>query len=314
MASDIRFKWGKTLATVQKTVRFFDTTHIDEHGTRAGVEEGFWTDLINDMASWSMDEREYEIAQVSYLGRSRSPKRPARPHIQVERIRDLSEQLNRSNVANGDVEPLQFDDPDDRVSEPTFIVPFGTSNRVAVMSPAVQATRPETLGRWLTGILDLATTGESIELTPVVDPAVLEKIASADGAVMLEVHVDAGADIPDTGGGNVGKAFRKSRQQELEDARLQLRWSLDRSGGTASVRDSLKQGALWVANNAFSSNAKVRLVTDDGQGGLHREFHSIFDDRITQQVSFHTASGERAPEEAILIAIGDAIRQFLAKD
>lgn len=295
---------------MQKIVRFFDTTLINEHDVRGDVEPGYWRDVLIQMSEWPSSARSAKVGEVAYIGRSVSPLRPALPHIQLERIRDLGEQLNVSNLSNGDVGPLRLEDPDERVSEPTYIVPFGQLNRVAVMSPAVQATRPETLGRWLTDVMELPQQGRSIGLTPVVDTDVLDKILGADGAVMLEVHVDAGAPIPAAGGSVVGDAIRNAQRQSLRETRLVLRWSLDRSGGPESVRDALKQGALWVARNAFSSRAQVKLVQETGANGLTRELHSIFDDRVTKKVSFHTQAGQRASDNVILEAIGDAIEQF----
>lgn len=299
------------MATVEKIVRFYDTVLIDDNDKRHNVENDFWSRLLIAFADWNLASRSGKILEIDYIGRSVSPKRPALPNLQVERIRALTEQLNRSNVANGDVAPLDFDDPDDRVSEPTFIVPFGANGRVAVMSPAVQGTRPETLSRWLTLVLDLVVNGYSLELVPVVDPAILSKIDNAQGAVMLEVHLDAGAQLPATGGGPVGDAFRSAQHQALQDARLVFRWSLDRSGGTQSVRDALRTGARWVADHAFSTSAKVKLADLDAQGRLVRDDErDLFEDRITKHVKFNTKDGERTSDEVILNAIGLAIQEF----
>lgn len=299
------------MTTIKKTVRFYDTVLVDVNDARLRVEADFWSTVIGLFDSWDLAARSGSVFDVDYIGRAVSPRRPALPHLQIERIRDLAEQLNRSNVANGEVEPLDFEDPDDRVSEPTFIVPFGQHGRVAVMSPAVQGTRSETLARWMTLVLGLSARGYSLELVPVVDPDVLEKIMNAEGAVMLEVHVDAGATVPGTGGGAVGDAFRNAQHQSLQDAQLVLRWSLGRSGGTGPVRDALRAGALWVVRNTFSRNAKVKLADVDQTGRLVRdEERSIFRDRITKHVTFQTNSGQRATDEAILTAVSEAILEF----
>lgn len=299
------------MATIEKTVRFYDTVLIGDKEVRKAVEADFWSSVLEALAGWGLKARSGRVFGVDYFGRSVSPVRPALPHLQIERIRDLAEQLNRSNMSNGAVAPLDFPDPDDRVSEPTFIVPFGIHGRVAVMSPAVQATRPETLSRWLTLVLGLVQKGYSLELIPVVDPDVLERIQDADGAVMLEVHVDAGVSVPPTGGGAVGDAFRNAQHQSLQDARMVFRWSLGRAGGTSSVRDALRKGALWVVQNAFTDSAKVKLASLDADGRLMRDdVRNIFQDRITKQVTFHTSAGQRAADQEILSAIGDAILEF----
>lgn len=299
------------MATVEKTVRFYNTILIDSQEKRRSVEPDFWQRLIATLASWDFNARSGPVNGVDYFGRAVSPTRPPLPHLQVERIRDLAEQLNRSNVSSGAVTPLDFSDPDDRVSEPTLIVPFGQNGKVAIMSPAVQGTRPETLSKWLTIILGLPQNGLSLELVAVVDPNVLEKIQQADGAVMLEIHLDPESTLPDNGGGPVGDAFRSAQSQNLGDTRVALRFSLGRSGGTASVRDALRKGALWVAENAFTTRAKVKLASTNPEGRLIRdEARNLFQDRIAKQVSFETTPGRRATEEEMLTAIGEAIVEF----
>jgi hypothetical protein len=299
------------MATVEKIVRFYDTVLIDDKDQRLNVSPDFWSQLLTAVAGWNLASRSGNVSDVDYIGRSVSPKKPALPHLQVERIRALTEQLNRSNVGSGDVAPLDFDDPDDRVSEPTFIVPFGAHGRVAVMSPAVQGTRPETLSRWLTLILELVPKGFSLDLVPVVDPEILAKIDGAEGAVMLEVHLEPGAQIPATGGGPVGDAFRSAQQQALQDARMEFRWSLDRSGGTQPVRDALRRGARWVVNHSFSTSAKVKLADTDANGKLLRDVaRDLFEDRITKDVKFTTKDGERTTDEVILNAVALAIQEF----
>jgi len=299
------------MAQVEKTVRFFDTVVVDDNNVRKAVEDDFWSTLIDAIEKRELADRSAQVYDVEYIGHAVKPKKPSLPHLQIERIRDLNEMLNVSDVVSGDVEPLDLDDPNKRVSEPTFLVPLASHGRVAVMSPAVQPTRAETLGRWLTAVLGLVPKGYSLELIPVVDPEILEKITGADGAVMLEVHVDPGVDVPSSGGGVVGDAFRSAQKQELEEARLVLRWSLGRSGGPQSVRAALRDAALWVAQNGFSANAKVKLASFDQDGRLVRdEVRAIFDDRVARKVTFQTHAGERTPDEVILNAIATAILEF----
>jgi hypothetical protein len=298
------------MTNVRKIVRFFDTVATDEENVRGPVQDNFWTDLIDAMGGWSYQEREFPVAGVKYFGIGQRPSAPGLPHVQVGRVRDLSEQLERYNLSDGSVQPLEFDDPDDRVAEPTYIVPFGLRGRVAIMSPAVRATRAETLGRWLTGVCELVPLGRSIDLVPVVDPEIVAKIINASGAVMLQVHVDAGAEVPDAGGGSLGDAFRDAKHQSLEEMDLTVRWSLGRSNGSESAREAIQNAALWVAQGGFSSKAEVRIVSEDDDGQIKRDLHQIFDDRIAKSVEFFVPEGERASDEVILDAIANAIRQF----
>ena len=298
------------MTRVRKNVRFFDTIAIDDNDVRGPVEQGFWAELLTAMTLWGHQDREFPVSGVKYFGQSQHPRQPAMPHLQVGRVRDLSEHLELYNLGDGSTVPLEFDDPNHRVAEPTYVVPFGLQNRVAIMSPAVRATRSETLGRWLTGVCGLIPQGRSLEFVPIVDPAVVRKIADARGAVMLEVHVDAEAEIPASGGGQLGNSFRNAKQQTTDELDLTIRWSLGHSTGTESVREAIQGAALWVANGGFSSSAEVKILRENEDGGIDREIHNIFNDRIAKTVEFFVPEGERVTDSVILEAVAKAIDEF----
>lgn len=298
------------MAAVRKTVRFYQTIHVDSAERQSPVQGGYWTDLIAALEIWTPTERESSISGVTYFGLPKRPIRPALPHVQVGRVRDLTEQLDRYNVYSGSLQPLDFADPNDRVAEPTYIVPFGTSNLVAIMSPGRVATRSETLARWITGVTDLVPRGETIEFRPVVDLAIVEKLLGSSGAVMLDVQIDRSAEIPATGGGDIGDAIRSAKAQSDEELNLEMRWSLGRATGSSSVRDALQNAALWIANTGWTNKAKVTILSDDGNGGWSRDIHSLFDDRVAKAVEFTVPDGQRASEETLLYAIAEAIREF----
>ncbi|WP_146079241.1 MULTISPECIES: hypothetical protein [unclassified Rathayibacter] len=298
------------MAEVKKTVRFYETRVYDENEQLVTISGEFWERLIAQMGRWDASRRRFPIGGVQFTGEAIQPRRPALPHVQVGRLRDLSEHLNRHNLQSGETLPLTFDDPDDRVAEPTFIVPFGQSNRVAIMSPATRGTRSETLARWVTGVCHLAPQGRSLRFVPIVDEGVLEKILESSGALMLDVSVQSGANIPD-GGGAFGDAFRLASEQAVEDIRIRMRWSYGHASGSPSGREALRAGALWVAQTAFTTTAEVSILEEDEEGLVSRETHSIFNDRIAQSVAFHVPEGEIADDETILTSIGEAITDFV---
>lgn len=307
----LRLVTGAGMPDVRKTVRFFDAVLTDAEGQRGYVADDFWEKLIAAMQSWDVSQRSFPISGVQYFGVPRDPRTPPLPHLQVGRVRELSENLQRYNRVSGHVEDLAFDDPDERVSEPTYIVPLSSGGRVAIMSPAVRATRHETLARWVTGVSEMERKGQSLQLVPVVDEAVVEKIMSARGAAMLDVHVRAGEVLPASGGGALGAGFRAARQQATDELDLQVRWSIGRRSGTANIREMLQDAASWVATGAFSHRAQVTIEVEQEDGEFKRELHSIFNDRIASQVTFFVREGQAASEEDVLTAIQGAITQFL---
>jgi hypothetical protein len=296
----------------RKKVRFYDTVLILEDGKETPVPNDFWSDLITKLPKWKPIERRFPVHGVNYFGMGKRPKKYL-PHVVVDRVRSLSEQLNRTNQVTGDQAPLVLGDPNERVSEPTYIVPFGLRGRVAVMSPAVRPTRIETIGQWVTGVCSLALQGRSIELRPIVDPDTINRLVAADGALALDVSINADTHIPD-GGGVVADAMRQAQAGALDGATVKIYWSLGNGMGDPTVRDALKNGAMWIARHGFTRRAKVKMLESDEDGKLLRdEMRDIFNDEIVQTIRFVVPGDQRIPEETLLAEIGKAVTEFQGK-
>jgi len=297
------------VAEVQKTVRFYETVKVDQRDQRLPIEDGFWTLFAERLNAKQPADRESIFNSVTYVGEAHNPRRSAYPYVQVRRVRSPSEQLDLYNTVSGDVGPLLLDDPADRVAEPTYIVPFGLHNYVAVMSPAVRGTRPEAIESWLTDMCGLTLTDSRVELRPIIDEAVLAKLMGASGASKLSVKVNRGDDIPD-GGGVVADAVREAARDTTDEMSLTMTWSFGHAKGSLSAREKLLAAAQWVANTGWTDSASVSITVENPDGELHVEQHNIFRDRVTKRVNFVVEDGQRPSESVVVTAVAQAIREF----
>lgn len=297
------------MGEVRKIVRFYEAVKVDQRDSRIEISDTFWTLFASKIGAKAPHERESKFRGVSYVGEAKSPTNPSLPYIQVSRVRTPSEQLDRYNLVSGDIEPLEFDNPQDRVAEPTFIVPFGRRNYVAVMSPAVRATRPEAIDAWLTDMMGLNLTEDRIELRPIIDHDVLTKILGARGASKLSVRIEKNADIP-AGGGVTGTAIRDAARHTTDETSLEMTWSFGHATGSMTHREELLAAAQWVARGGWTDTASVNIAVEDEFGELRVEQHNIFSDRVTKNVKFVVDDGARPSEATVLHAIAEAIREF----
>lgn len=284
--------------------------HTNNFGISVGISGDFWDELLTKIDGLSLGDREAVINDISYVGEKLDPKSPVMPHLQIHRIRNLSEQINQFDRLDGNIGPLQLDSPSKRIAEPTYLVPFGKDNYVAVLSPAPRGTTLSAIEEWLTiasGISDLDGT---ISLRPIVDESVLQKLLNSSGGSRLELRVERGTTIPTNGGGDIGDAVRQVTQGTTEDMSLDLTWSFGHDKQPSSWRNKLVVAATWIAQTAWTEKAKINFTYEDELGNLHTESHDIFRDRIAFNVEIESSVDERLEESYVLNAIASAIQKF----
>ena len=300
------------MATVQKTVTFFDTRVVTDKGDGKPVKvkrvaPDFWAKVLKRLERIpDHKNRIYTVNRRQHYGIVSRPASPALNHIQVGRLRDLSEHLEQTDLSDGAVRPLVLG-PNLRVSEPTFLIPFGNTGRVAIMSPG-RSTRPETIAHWLTGVLGLPAKGKSIIFRPIVDKDVLEALLNSHGAVGVEFHLDADSPLPQ--GDSLLDAVESVRANGPEHGTIYVGWSLGREGGSLKDKNIIKKLATEIATKNLARRARVNMVVENEQGQLRREQHDLFEDHIVTKVSYRVSPDVRSDESTILVAIAKAIDDF----
>lgn len=297
------------MASVSKRVTFYDTvvdvTDEDGNETTKFVGPRFWPKLMDKLDGTKHQRRIQTLSSVRYYGQVVLPKSPAIRHLQVGRLRDLSEHLEQTNLSSGDVGPLLLPDPNLRVSEPTFVVPFPGSGRVAMISPG-RLTRHETIGHWATSVLNYQPKGKSIRFVPVVDPDILTKVLASQGAVGVEFNFDANTSLEKTGS-QLLDAVNEVRTKGPSTGTITVGWSLGVKGGSASDKDLLQRVAERIIQGKLARRASANLVMEDEDGNIRRETHDLFQDKIVANVKYRVEADTAQTTESVLKAVSQAM-------
>lgn len=302
------------MASVTKEVKFYDTVVVyaaaDGAPSRVRtVKSTWWPKLLKKLEELEdARDRTATIRQRQYYGAVVRPKRPTIDHLQVGRLRDLSEQIEETDLDTGTVTPLILDG-NKRVSEPTFVVPFSTSGRIAVMSPG-RSTRAEAIAAWLNSVLDSAVKGWSIEFRPVVDESALDRLLHSEGAVGVEFHLDASEELPDDTDVGLLDAVETLRAEGPNTGTLMVGWSLGYDGGTIKDKNLLKALATKIRTDNLARRIKVNMVVQNDDGVLRRETHDLIVDRITKKATWQASPDKRPSTSDILVAISNSMREL----
>lgn len=303
---------------VSKQVKFYDvklvTTDAKGKETAKAVDSLFWKTTLDRVEAITDAKKRIEsVSRVRYYGAVLRPKTPPVDHLQVGRLRDLSDHLETTDLTTGAVTPLTLGDPNLRVSEPTFVVPFGNSGRVAMLSPG-KATRQETIGHWLTLVLNLAPKGKAIRFVPVVNEDALNTILGSQGAVGIDFNIAQGTDLADIqkGKDSLLTAVSEVLSKGPKAGVLKVGWTLGYDGSTAD-RNLIKSIAYKVATGGFAERATVNLLVANDDGDVRHETHNVFEDHIVEKVSYQIDADQVSSSTIILNAVGQAIKDFTSR-
>lgn len=299
-----------------KLVRFFEPTRVDQNDNVKAIGTTFWKTLLGKLGQQPHTARMFGYAGTDYYGEAKLGKSPAIAYLYAGRLRDRDDWPDNFDAKSGQVTPLQLPG---LLVEPTFVVPFGTKNYCAVMTPRLGGIRPTALESWLTAACGLTTTGDRIELRPLIDTGLAAKLhQQAVGVTKLSVRFPAGTDLTNVhvdgdDGGDVGEAIQAAAQGTTAEMSAEVVFSLGHSRGNASARQRLLRAARWVASHAYADKATVSMLlpqTDADGETLRSETHNLIKDRIAYRVPLPSLDGQAPTEESVLRAIQEAIDQY----
>lgn len=296
---------GKT----SKVVRFYEPVVLDQKDQRQPISGSFWRDLSNSLSVLPVQDRQHEYVGVNYYGEARVGVSPALAYLYVGRLRDPSDHPDTFDPLQGITGVLPAPGRGGRLSEPTYLLPFGASNHVAVMNPSIGGTRIRALEAWTSAMCGLLPTGNRVEFAPIVDQRVLDKVRDAEGATRLYVRIEPDAQVPAEGGGRVAEAIRQAAAHRVPDAYLDLTWSFGHMRPTDDRRRPLLQAAQWLGRRRWADKVEVSLQIPDGDG-FRVESHNLFRDKIALAGTFDLEEGRAPTEEEVLKAMLGTVEEF----
>ncbi|SRR6266498_1010504 len=295
---------------LRKVVRFYELHGVRKEGdgaTTVRVSSDFWSQMADHVKSLPAEKRQVSIRGRLTHGESRLGKQPALQYFYIAGVRERSEWpdtlSNRTGVV-GDLEPA---DQDAVLIEPTYVVPFGASNQVAVVTMSAAAPRVTALESWFSHMLAPGAPLHSYVLLPVINNRVTDRLAEARGAAILRVKVAAGAAVPE-GGGEIGNAARAAKRVS-DETNIEFGWTLSHRAGHDDTKVALLEGAQWVRSD-FVDSATVSLELPDGDDSFHRQQYDLIKQQFTSTQKFDVKRDERPSELSVLTGINEAIKAF----
>ncbi|MCZ2827734.1 hypothetical protein O2W14_02635 [Modestobacter sp. VKM Ac-2986] len=290
-------------------VRFYEPLIRNQQGQRQTISGEFWKEARKDINDLAEADRNHTYRGVRYYGENRDPVSPATPYIYVGRLRPAADHPDGFRPGSGILGPLQPAQVGDLISEPTLVLPFGTTNYVAVMSPVTGGTRIQAIEYWLNMALGFFPTDNTLTLAPLFDKKMTDKLANSTGATRVQVRVAPGRDLPENLPGRLMRAVRASSQVTPSDLSVEMTWSFGHASGSQPSRVELLEAAreIWTGGWAESAEVNLEVQRDDK---IKTEIHQLINDRLTYTAKFDVPEGQSPTEQSVLKGMQDAIKQF----
>ncbi|WP_432854837.1 hypothetical protein ACQPXB_21045 [Amycolatopsis sp. CA-161197] len=270
------------------------------------MSNDFWQKMADHVENLTPRQRQVQIRGRYVHGESRRAQRPAQRYFYVAGVRERAEWpdgLSDTGVV-GDLKPQ---DQNMVLIDPTYIVPFGGSNQVAVLTMSAASPRVTALESWFTAVHKPDSPSITYMLAPVINSTVSQRLAEAEGATVLRVTVSQGSEIPEVGGGHIGEAARAAKAVSSETD-IELGWTLSHRTGRDDTKSVLLNGARWVRED-FVSKAEVNLVLPDGDS-FKRKKYDLLKEQFTAIEKFDIHRSERPSEFAVMTGMNLAVESF----
>jgi hypothetical protein len=297
------------VSLVRKLVRFYEPLIRNQKGERQTISGEFWKDVRESIDALAESERNHTYRGVRYYGESRGPVSPATPYIYVGRLRPTADHPDGFRPGTGIMGPLKPAQDGDLISEPTLLLPFGTQNYVAVMSPVTGGTRIQAIEHWLNLALGFFPTDNHLSLAPLWDKKMADKLANSSGATRVMVRVAPGQQVPQELPGRLMNAVRVSAETTPGDLSVEMTWSFGHASGSQPSKTELLRAAREIWSGEWAATAEVNLEVQKGEK-IKTEVHHLINDRLTYTAKFDVAEGQSPTEESVLKGMQDAIAQF----
>lgn len=298
------------MAQISKVVRFYEPQLIDQQDQATTIEPGFWTEIRKAVEQADAKQRTVTYSGVEYYGRAAVGSSPAVRYLYIGRKRPRADWPDYLNEELDEVSDLPLAIMG-KLLERAYIVPFGTGNSVACMPPFGARMSMSAVDRWLTHLAGATATEHRIELVPIIDEAVMEKLADAEGVTRLNVRFSADTRLPPRapGEGQVERGLRAAEQMATDSRTAELTLSYGRSRADAAGRKTLLKLTRMVTRAENLDKAEATMLLPDGDG-LKSEAHDLLKDKIATTVKIDAEADAPATESSVLSAMQEAIQAF----
>lgn len=292
----------------QRTIYFFEPVILDQNDVAQEIEDGFWKSLFGHVASLKEDDRRTTYRLRKYEGSINATKSPATDYLYLAKLRPGADWPD-IRAADGTHGTLASTGAVTDLLEPAYLVSVTNTKYCAIMRSSAGPTFSAT-EFWLNQVCGFVEMDQRLELRPYVRADQLQRLAAAQGASRIRLHVEAEALDDAQPTSELGQAIAAAQRAVGGGVSLDMTMSFghaspDGPGGrqlTAAVEDILRAGGV--------KHAEATLLVQDEDGDLVRDRTDFVRDRVTFVEEVGESEDEQPTPEVVMSAMAEAIKLF----
>lgn len=304
------------MAGRERTVYFFTGAEIDHEEV---CHEWTWRRWSSFFDNFEQPDEPYFMRRNYYEGEIGESRAPDAKYFHILRARYLSDWPEGKDI-NGISQNLGANRAQfglNEIDEYAYLLPLTGTNYVAMFRSS-GGPRPAAIADWITEYLNLAESGATFVLMPVLRTNARDKLRSAKGVKALHVRFEG----PTAGDSNSdiqnAVALAGSGESHIEHSDLKVDLTL--TLGRAVTSGAAPEGLLREANQLIAglngrlaganlTQLRAKTIQEKDDGTVAVEPVDFFKERMTVRSEFGDADTAMSPQQ-IVSGMFDAIRQF----
>lgn len=296
----------------QKTIYFLEPVIIRQDDSVQEIDPGFWGELHKAVRELPDERRRFEYRGRKLMGEARESSSPATNYIYVGRARRGADWPDFSD-ADGTVTGLPIKgETGVALIEPAYLLEVTGTNYVAMVrtsgGPSTQAIQ-----EWINVVLGTINSSEHIELRPFVRRDDLERLAAAQGATRFHMKMDAHQMVDQPPAGKMTEAMINVQRALSGGASVEMIVSFGNARPDDLVSHEVAAEIQHIVGKFPASKLEATVLRPNEDGELIRDRINFIRDRVTAKEYVGETEDEPVTPEAMLYALGLAIRKFRAQ-
>jgi len=289
----------------KRFVYLYEIVHKDKNDVRQRIAPGFWDRFHSRLVGLPPESKRLDYRGRRYIGHAYTAKSPAVKYFYFCKARPGSDWPD-VEAAGGSAASLSLN-PDERLVEPIYMLPFREENIVASVRTS-GGPLPQSIESWLNKVHAEELEDGWFELWPVVNENQRLRLEASTGATMVDVKTRPDP-LADPAQGIEGGLAQL--ENEFPSASLNLKLSYGAGlPGEDDSRRLLGFVRRLFRNQEGTTRLKATLLRPGVNGGEVRDKIDFLKDRVRYSEVFgHSEEYPASPGE-ILEGLASALRKY----
>lgn len=292
----------------QRTIRFFKPVVIDQDDVALAVPGSFWADLHDHIAQLPEDERRAVVRGRKIEGDATSTASPSVKFLYIAKLRPGADWPDIRGV-DGTHATLASTGAVGALLEPAYLRAIGNTSYCAILrtsgGPTISA-----IERWLNQVGNFIDSGDTLTLLPYVRTDQVARLASAQGATRIRLHVEPDAMLDAQPTSQIAAALAEAQRAAGGGVAVDMTVSFGNARPDGPSADALVSAVKDILNTGGVKHASATLLVPDAEGDLVRDRIDFVKDRVTFVQEVGESEDEQPTPEAVMAAMGEAIQAF----